>query len=139
MRAMLTSLTIALVVALGAGEAIPADDLKTKVKVEKAYVGHHPGLDPGLYACAAGHLHVKGVVQNLADVTLASVTLEGRAYDAAGNLLGTAAPAKKARPLVALKPGEKREFDLEFLTITGPKIEQATRQDIVVTEVTAKP
>ena len=119
-------------------KAVPAEDLKTKVKVEKSYVGLHPGLDPGLYVCAGGHLHVKGVVQNLADVTLKLVTLEGRAYDAQGNLLGTASPAKKSRPLAALKPGEKREFDLEFLTVTGPKIEQAKRQDIVVTEVTAQ-
>jgi hypothetical protein len=129
---------VAALAVLGAFDVVRADDLKTKVKVEKSYVGLHPGLDPGLYVCAGGHLHVKGVVQNQSDLTLASVTLEGRAYDAKGNLLGTATPAKKAAPLVSLKPGEKREFDLEFLTVTGPKIELAKRQEIVVTEVTAK-
>jgi hypothetical protein len=137
MNALLTGLIVTLVVTLGATEATDADDLKTKVKVEKSYAGLHPGLDPGLYVCAGGHLHVKGVIQNLADVTLASVKLEGRAYDAKGTLLGTAIPAKKAPPLVSLKPGEKREFDLEFLTVTGPKIEQAKRQEIVVIEATA--
>lgn len=137
MRATLTSM-IALVVAFGAIGAVQADDLKSKVKVEKSYVGLHPGLDPGLYVCAGGHLHVKGVVQNMADVTLSSVTLEGRAYDAQGKLLGTASPAKKSPRLAPLKPGEKREFDLEFLTVTGPRIEQAKRQDIVVTDVTAQ-
>jgi len=138
MRAMLIGLMVAFVFVVGAVEAVQAEDLKAKVKVEKSYVGLHPGLDPGLYVCAGGHLHVKGVVQNLADVTLASVKLEGRAYDAQGNLLGTAGPAKKALPLVSLKPGEKREFDLEFLTVTGPKIEQAKKQDIVVIEATAQ-
>jgi hypothetical protein len=136
MRTLVTGLMITLVVVLGAFEAVHADDLKAKVKVEKSYAGLHPGLDPGLYVCAGGHLHVKGAVQNLADVTLASVKLEGKAYDAKGNLLGTATPAKKAPPLVSLKPGEKREFDLEFLTVTGPKIEQAKRQEIVVIEAT---
>lgn len=138
MRATLTWLIVALVVTSAAIAVVQAEDLKSKVQVEKSYVGLHPGLDPGLYVCAGGHLHVKGVVQNLADVTLSSVTIEGRAYDAQGNLLGTASPAKKSRPLVALTPGEKREFDLEFLTVTGPRIEQAKRQDIVVTEATAQ-
>ena len=138
MRAILTGLMIALAVVAGATEAVQAEDLKDRVKVEKSYVGLHPGLDPGLYVCAGGHLHVKGTVQNLADVTLASVKIEGRAYDAKGNLLGTAGPAKQAPPLVSLKPGEKREFDLEFLSVTGPKIEQAKRQEIVVIEATAQ-
>ena len=44
-------------------------------------------------------------------------------------------------PLVSLRPGEKREFDLEFLTLTGPKIQEAKiqeakRQEIVVIEAT---
>lgn len=138
MNAMLTGLMVALAAVVGAVEVVQAEDLKGKVKVEQSYVGLHPGLDPGLYVCAGGHLHVKGTVQNMTEVTLASVTLEGRAYDAKGNLLGTAGPAKQAAPLVSLKPGEKREFDLEFLTVTGPKIAQAKRQEIVVTEATAK-
>jgi hypothetical protein len=138
MRATLAWLMVAFVVVLGGVGGVRADDLKAKVKVEKSYVGLHPGLDPGLYVCAGGHLHVKGAVQNLANVTLASVRLEGRAYDAKGNLLGTATPAKKSPSLASLRPGEKREFDLEFLTVTGPRIEQAKRQDIVVIEATAQ-
>lgn len=138
MRAMLSGLAVALAVVAGAIETVQAQDLKAKVKVEKSYVGLHPGLDPGLYVCAGGHLHVKGVVQNLADVTLASVRLEGRAYDTQGNLLGTASPARTSPALVSLNPGEKREFDLEFLTVTGSKIEQAKRQEIAVIEVTAR-
>lgn len=138
MKAMLTGSMVVLAVVVGSIEAVQATDLKAKVKVEKSYAGLHPGMDPGLYVCAGGHLHVKGTVQNLADVTLASVTLEGRAYDSKGTLLGTARPATKSPPLVSLKPGEKREFDLEFLTVTGPSIEQAKRQEIVVIEVTAE-
>lgn len=136
MKAMLTGLIIGLAVAVGSVEAGHASDLKSQVKVERSYAGLHPGVDPGLYVCAGSHLHVKGTVQNLSNVTLASVTIEGKAYDSAGTLLGTARPAKKSPPLVSLKPGEKREFDLEFLTVTGPKVQEAKRQEIVVVEVT---
>lgn len=138
MRAMLTVLMVTLVVVVGGGQAVQAEDLKAQVKVEKSYAGLHPGLDPGLYVCAGGHLHVKGTVQNLTGVTLASVRLEGRAYDVKGNLLGTAGLAKKSPPLASLKPGEKRAFEIEFLTVTGPEIEQAKRQEVVVIEATAE-
>ena len=136
MKVMLTGLIIGLAVVVGSVEAGHASDLKSRIKVEKSYAGVHPGVDPGLYVCAGGHLHVKGTVQNLTNVTLASVTIEGKAYDSAGTLLGTARPAKKSPPLVSLKPGEKREFDLEFLTVTGPKVQEAKRQEIVVIQVT---
>lgn len=136
MKVMLTRLIIGLAVVVGSVEAVHATDLKSKVKVEKSYAGLHPGVDPGLYVCAGSHLHVKGTVQNLTNVTLASVTIEGKAYDSAGTLLGTARRAKKAPPLVSLKPGEKREFDLEFLTVTGPKIREVKSQEIVVIDVT---
>jgi len=136
MNMMLTASIIGLAVVVGSVEAAHATDLKSRIKVEKSYEGLHPGVDPGLYVCAGSHLHVKGTVQNLSNVTLASVTIEGRAYDGAGTLLGTARPARKSPPLVALKPGEKREFDLEFLAVTGPKIQEAKRQEIVVIEVT---
>ncbi len=135
MKAMLTGFIIGFVVVVGA-DLGHADDLESKVKVEKSHVGLHPGVDPGLYVCASSHLHVKGIVQNLTNVTLASVTIEGRAYDSAGTLLGTARPSKKSPPLVSLKPGEKREVDLEFLTVTGPRIQEAKRQEIVVIAVT---
>jgi hypothetical protein len=136
MNVMLTALIIGLAVVVGSVEAVHASDLKSKVKVEKSYAGLHPGVDPGLYVCAGSHLHVKGTVQNLTSVTLASVTIEGKAYDSAGTLLGTARPSRKSAPLVSLRPGEKREFDLEFLTLTGPKIQEAKRQEVVVIEAT---
>ena len=42
-----------------------AADLKDKVKVEIDSVGLHPGMEPGMYVCGLGHLHIKGTVQNL--------------------------------------------------------------------------
>ncbi len=71
MKRALTCLVLALVVLGGLSHALAAD-LKDKVKVEIESVGLHPGMDPGMYVCALGHLHIKGTVQNLAGVPLAS-------------------------------------------------------------------
>lgn len=38
---------------------VAAKDVKDKVKVEIESVGLHPGMDPGMYVCAGGHLHIK--------------------------------------------------------------------------------
>jgi len=137
MKAMLTGLIVSLAI-FGSLSAAPAENLKEKVKAEILSAGLHPGMDPGLYVCAGNHLHVKGTVQNLSGVTLASLKLEGRAYDADGKLLGTAQPWQKAPALTPLAPGEKAEFNLEFLTITGPRIRLAKKQEIVVLEAEAK-
>ncbi|MBI3127938.1 MAG: hypothetical protein HYZ11_10065 [Candidatus Tectomicrobia bacterium] len=134
MKAVFAGLIVSLGI-LGVVSAVPAADLKEKVKVEILSAGFHPGMDPGLYVCAGGHLHVKGTVQNLTGVALASIKLEGKAYDAEDKFLGMASPWKKAPLLVSLKPGEKREFDMEFLTITGPRVGLAKKHEIVVVEV----
>jgi hypothetical protein len=110
---------------------LAAKDFKDKVKVEIESVGLHPGMDPGMYVCASGHLHIKGTVQNEADVPLRQVKVAGRAFDAAGQLLGTAATTTKTQ---ALAPGQKAEINLEFLTVTGPAIEQVKRHDVTVIE-----
>ena len=92
-----------------------------------------------MYVCAGSHLHVKGSIQNLSDVTLASIKLEGRSYDTEGKLLGKANLRRINPPrLVPLAPGQKAEFDLEFLTITGPRIPLAKKQEIVVLEAQPK-
>lgn len=138
MKAILTGMVVSLVI-LGGATAAPAENLKDKVKVEKSYAGLHPGIAPGLYVCAGSHLHVKGTVQNMANVTLASIKVEGRAYDAEGKLMGKAHLRRINPPRLApLAPGQKAEFDLEFLTITGPRIKQAKRQEIVVLEAKAQ-
>ncbi len=134
MKAMLTGFIVSLVI-FGGVEAALAEDLKDKVKTEILSAGLHPGMPPGLYVCAGSHLHVKGSVQNLSGVTLASIKLEGRSYDTEGKLLGKAHLRRINPPrLVPLAPGQKAEFDLEFLTITGPQIPLAVKQEIVVLE-----
>ncbi len=123
------------VVILGGVTAAPALEPKEKVMVEISKTGLHLGMDPGLYVCAASHLHITGTVQNVTKKTLVSVKLEGKAYDASGKLIGTAYPRKlKPLPLAPLKPGQKNEFDLEFLEITGNKIRMTKKQEAVVTE-----
>jgi len=110
---------------------VAAADLKDKVKVEISTVGLHPGMDPGMYVCASGHLHIKGTVENLADVPLRRVKVTGRAFDGAGKLLGTATTTTKTDKLA---PGQKSEINLEFLTVTGPAIDQVKRHDVSVAE-----
>ncbi len=98
-------------------------------------VGLHPGMEPGMYVCAAGHLHIKGTVQNLADVPLGKIKVSGKAFDASGNLLGIANSSTK---LPLLKPGDKAEINLEFLTVTGELIKQAKRHEVIVSEASPK-
>lgn len=128
---MLGAFVIAAIVGTMIVSAAAARDLKDKVKVEIESVGLHPGMDPGMYVCASGHLHIKGTVQNLAEVPLRQVKVTGRAFDGAGKLLGTATTTTK---IDKLAPGQKTEINLEFLTVTGPAIEQVKRHDVSVVE-----
>src|ERR671938_1741702 len=122
-KAIIASVGLAmLLVGAASITAAEAADLVDHVKVDVDSVGLHPGMEPGMYVCAAGHLHIKGTVRNLADVPLGKIKVSGQAFDAAGNLLGTATATTK-RSL--LQPGEKTEINLEFLTVTGDMIEQA--------------
>jgi hypothetical protein len=118
-------------VAMGGIGTVAAKDLKDKVKVEVESVGLHPGMDPGMYVCAGGHLHIKGTVQNLADAPLRHVKVSARAYDADGKLLGTATTMTKGEKLV---PKEKAEINVEFLNVTGPAIQRVKRHEITVVE-----
>lgn len=126
-------LVAALVIALSVG-AVAAKDLKDKVKVEIESVGLHPGMDPGMYVCASGHLHIKGTVQNLADTPLRQVKVAARAFDADGKLLGTATTTTKGDKVA---PREKAEINLEFLTVTGPAIQRVKRHEVTVVEAPA--
>lgn len=127
-------LGVAVAILAGAGHGAAAD-VKDKVSVQIESVGLHPGMPPGMYVCAGGHLHVKGIVQNHAGVDLGKVTVTGRAFDAAGKLLGTATASIKRG---VLRPNEKAPVDVEFLTVTGPMIERATRTELSVTEAASK-
>jgi hypothetical protein len=130
MKATIAGLTIAFAVFGGFSPALAAD-FKDRVRVEIESVGMHPGLDPGLYVCAAGHLHIKGTVQNLADVTLGHIKVTGKAFDSEGKLLGTATSSTKK---ATLAPNDKAEINLEFLTVTGPLIQQVKKHEEAVIE-----
>jgi hypothetical protein len=130
MKATVVLLTVALVTLGGFGSG-PATGLQENVKVEVESVGLHPGMDPGMYVCASGHLHIKGTVQNLTDIALGQIKVAGQAFDAEGTLLGTATSSTQQ---ALLAPREKAEINLEFLTVTGPLIQQVTRHEVTVTE-----
>lgn len=130
MRVIGTVLVAALVTTMMISP-VAAKDLKDKVKVEIESVGLHPGMDPGMYVCAAGHLHIKGTVQNQTNVPLGQVKVAGRAFDADGKLLGTATTTTK---VAKVAPGEKAEINLEFLTVTGPAIQRVKRHEVTVVE-----
>ena len=134
MKATFASLIVMLVM-LGGFSAALAADLTDKVKVEVLSVGLHPGMDPGMYVCAAGHLHIKGTVQNLAGVPLGTIKVAGKAFGPNDNLLGTATFSTKQ---ATLAPDEKAEINLEFLTVGGPLIPGVKRHEITVVEAPAK-
>jgi len=78
---------VAGLVLLGGFGSAPAADFKDKVKVEVLSVGLHPGMDPGMYVCAFGHLHIKATVENLAGRALGKIKVSGKAYDTDGKLI----------------------------------------------------
>jgi hypothetical protein len=122
---------VAAILGMMLASPLSASDLKDKVKVEIDSVGLHPGMDPGMYVCAGGHLHIKGTVQNLVGVPLRQVKVAGRAFDGEGKLLGTATTTTKVKQIA---PREKAEVNLEFLTVTGAAIQQVKRHDVIVLE-----
>ena len=134
MKRTVTSLVAAIAILSGLSAALAAD-MKDKVKVEVESVGLHPGMDPGLYVCALGHLHIKGTVQNMSDVPLGHVKVAGKAFDVDGKLLGAATSTTKE---AVLAPSQKAEFNLEFLSVTGPKINEVKKHEEAVVEAPAK-
>jgi len=135
MKATLTWFIVSLVM-LGGFSAALATDLKDRVKVEIESAGLHPGMDPGMYVCASNHLHIKGTVQNLAGVALGRIKVGGKAFGPDDKLLGTATFTTKPE---ILKPGEKAEINVEFLTVTGPLIQQVKKHELAVIEAPPKP
>ena len=125
---------IAALFIIGASGPAQAANLKDQVKVEINSMGLHPGLAPGMYVCASTHLHVKASVENLAGLVLGQIKVAGKAYGPDRALLGKATSSTK-KPF--LLPGEKADVDLEFLTITGPTIEQVTDAELTVIEAPA--
>ena len=134
MRTIVTS--FAAIIALAWTAVAGAGDLKDEVKVEVQSTEMHSGMAPGTYVCAAGHLHVKGTVQNLAAVPVGQVKVSGKALDAEGKVLGTAAASTK-QPV--LNPNDKTTVDLEFLSVTGPLLDKVKSQELAVVAVAPKP
>jgi hypothetical protein len=125
----------AVLVLLGCALVSWAADMREKGAVEVESVGLHPGMDPGMYVCASGHLHIKGAVKNNSAVTLGRIKVTGRAFGPDGKLLGEATASTK-QP--SLGPGEKAPVDLEFLTVGGPLIQAVKRHEVTVIEALAK-
>src|SRR2546422_11545363 len=71
---------IVAIVMLGGLDAALARDLKDEVKIEIESTEVHPGMEPGMYVCAAGHLHIKGTVQNLAGVPVGLIKVVGKVF-----------------------------------------------------------
>jgi hypothetical protein len=119
---------------LGATIAAGAAEPNDQVKVEIQSVGLHADMAPGMYVCAEGHLHIKGTVQNLATVPVGTIKVAGKVFDADGKLLGTAIASTKR---AVLNPQETADVNLEFLTVTGPRIKQVKNQTLEVVAVGA--
>lgn len=134
MNTRIVSLTAA-VVALGLAIPALAADMRDRVKVEIEGGGLHPGMEPGMYVCAAGHLHIRGTVHNTSLVTLGRIKVAGKAFGAEGRLLGEATASTKQ---VSLAPGDKARIDLEFLTVSGPLVQQVKKHEIKVIEAPTK-
>lgn len=130
MKAQLAWLIAGLIVLDTVTPALAAN-LAEKVKVDLESPERHPGMEPGMYVCAAGHLHIRGTAQNLADVALGPIKVAGKALDASGKVLGTATASTEAR---RLDPGAKAGFDLEFVTVTGPRIQQVKKHEVKVVD-----
>ena len=137
MRPLTMLFTISGLLLLGASSwaVQPGGGAGEKIRVEIDSVGLHPGMDPGMYICAAGHLHIKGTVQNLTEAPLGKVKVGGRAFDGDDNLLGTATASTKKS---MLSPGERAEINIEFLTVTGGMIDKVKRHEVTVLEAPAR-
>ena len=135
MKAVIAWSVVALMMLGGGGVAL-AGDLKDEVKIEIESTEVHSGMEPGMYVCAAGHLHIKGTVQNLSGVPMGPIKVTGKVFDADGKVLSTATAATKR---LVLNPNDKAEINLEFLTVTGPLIKQVKNQELAVIAVGSKP
>ena len=84
------------------------------------------------YNCAAGHLHITGMIRNKSNLTIGKVKIEGRAYDENGNVISSTSSWVGS---VNIAPGKTATFDLEFLDITGSIHDKVKSYDVKVMEV----
>src|SRR5438128_11813513 len=111
MRASVAWLIAGLMVFGGFTGALAAN-LKEKVKVEIEGADRQPGMEPGMYVCPAGHLHILRPVQHFADGALGRIKLAGKPSDSEVKLLGTAT-ASTMQP--TLRPVETVRSGLDFV------------------------
>jgi hypothetical protein len=131
---VLSSLSIAAVlISFGSvpASSIEASQYKDTVKLDILSVGLQPGMPPGFYICSEGHLHIRASVKNTGSVPLDEVKVSGKVFNASGDLLGTATAIAKPKKIA---PKGTSEVNLEFLKVTGPKIEQVKNQELTVVE-----
>ena len=84
------------------------------------------------YSCAAGHLHIPGMIKNKSNLTLGKVKVVGRAYDENGNVISSTSSWVGS---MNIAPGKTATFDLEFLDITGSVHDKVKSYDVKVIEV----
>jgi hypothetical protein len=135
MRTLIVSMIAAVLAPGAAGGASVNHTPAERARVEVESVGLHPGMEPGMYVCASDHLHIKAKVQNISAIPLGKVKVGAKAFDADGNLLGTATASTKN---VVLSPGERGEVNIEFLTVTGGMIEKVKRHELTILEAPSK-
>lgn len=135
MKAVIIGPILGLAMFWGASVSFAAG-LADEVKVEMDSSAVHSGMEPGKYICGAGHLHIKGTVQNLSAVAVGPVKVAGIVFDAEGKVLGTATASTRQ---AVLNPSDKAAVDLEFLKVTGPLIKQVKNQELTVVAVAPKP
>jgi hypothetical protein len=133
MKAFCGVVATAIMVCGGLSSAFAADtsQLKDQVKLQVLSVGLVPGMPQGFYICGEGHLHIRATVQNQSSAPIGKITVAGKVFDAEGALLGE---AKATTRLPSLPPYETTEVNLEFLKVTGAKIQQVKRDEETVVE-----
>ena len=124
-------LVVALVCAGLSPASAQSTQLKDKLKLQVLSVGLDPDLPKGFFICGEGHLHIRATVQNRSSAPIGKVTVAGKVFDAEGALLGE---ANGTTQLPRLLPYETTEVNLEFLKVTGPKIEQVKRHEETIVE-----
>jgi hypothetical protein len=70
-------------------------------------------------------------VKNTGSVPLDGIKVAGKVFDANGQMLGTATAVAKPDKIA---PNGTSEVNLEFLKVTGPKIEQVKNHEVTVVE-----
>lgn len=122
---------VLLTTGIGIVSADEASLLKDQVKLQVITVGPDREMPPGFFICGEGHLHILATVENRSTAPLGKITVAGKVYDEAGLLLGT---ATASTTIARLAPNERAEVNLEFLRVTGTKVQEVKRDELTVTE-----